>query len=249
MIIRVLSLKTEKERRDVISRELLKYKLDFQFSDGVNGLTVEIPRHPESRITSPEAACSLGHLRIYEELIESNQEWGLIFEDDVTLSHDFGECFKEIEKEIFPICNRKSTIILLGMQKGLRSHHYFVGKVIGRIGERKIFKSYRSTQFLFGTFGYLINRSAARKILFLNQDLIYKADDWFNFEKAGALDQILLLRPGIVLHPEGTEHSLIHNSRLKNRPNLNSIGKIHSKVAILFRILKFSFRLAASKIF
>jgi GR25 family glycosyltransferase involved in LPS biosynthesis len=237
--VSVLSLPDAFEKRKAITRELLAAGINFVFQDGVDGRISPIPRDVNSLLTPPEAACSLGHIRIYQELLASDQGWALVFEDDVNLAPDFSQVLNLVNSEVLPALDHKPVVVLLGGQDGIRAHFFFVGVQWGFAGRHKILRSFRSEKFLFRTCGYLINRKAAQGFILANQGLIYRADDWVGFKNRGALDDIYLLRPGIVSHPRDLTASAIQEQRSESQSFKTPFAWLNAMLRISLRLPRF----------
>lgn len=97
----VINLDSSTERMDRMSRRLNELKISFERIPAVNGrdlsdeLISQITypyNHFESRVRFPrtltkgEVGCFLSHRKCWEKLIESNEEWALIMEDDIRIS-------------------------------------------------------------------------------------------------------------------------------------------------------------------
>lgn len=218
------------------------------FLDGVDGRVIPIPREAHSPLKSPEAACALGHIQIYEGLLGTDQNWALVFEDDVSLAHDFYPVLNQINAELLPSLVNKPTVMLLGGQEGIRSHFYFVGLLCGFVGRHKILRSFHSEKYLFRTCGYLINREAAQRIASANQGLMYRADEWASFMNQGALEEIYLLQPGIVIHPKDLSASTIQAQRSTSQSIKTPIAWLNAKLKIISRLIRFVYLFVFAKL-
>lgn len=246
MFVRVLSLPSATARRDVVSRELMDAGIGFRFFDGIDARVHQVNRAMDSVLTSGEAACALGHVNIYREFLASDEQWALVFEDDVELVAGFGSVLGPLIEIVSGQLKCKSGVVLLGQQEGIRSHLYFVGLFCGAIGRYKVLRSFRSAEYVFGTFGYLINREAARRIADANCGLVYRADEWGSFVRKGVINEVLVVKPSLVIHPEGVEGSTIeHRSTDRSRKSLGC--RMRAKVEIAFRVGGFLGRLILAK--
>lgn len=102
-----------------------------------------------SPMTKGAIGCALAHRDAYINVLNSNSEYSLIIEDDITFDDRFNEKL-EIYKNSLP--DTKYDILWLGYHyKSTKQHintHYDVPGDI-----------------LFGLFGYVINKKAAKKLL------------------------------------------------------------------------------------
>lgn len=239
VFVRVLSLPHDSEKRRAIGRDLLAAGVEFAFVDGVDGRAMNIQRDSNSPLTSPEAACSFGHLKIYEESLQAGQEWTLVLEDDVSLAADFSYVLNQVEVGWLPSFPGKPAIVLLGGQEGLAAHIYFVGVTCGFFGRHRLLRSFRSEKFAFRTCGYLINREAARRILAINRGLVFRADEWTAYMSKGALEELYLLKPGIVMHPRELAASAIQSQRSTTRHSKGFPDRTRAALMVIARLLRF----------
>lgn len=97
----VINLDSSTERMDLISKRLNELKIPFERVPAVNGRAlsdklisqITYPNnHFDSRVRFPrtltkgEVGCFLSHRKCWEKLLESNEEWALIMEDDIRIS-------------------------------------------------------------------------------------------------------------------------------------------------------------------
>jgi GR25 family glycosyltransferase involved in LPS biosynthesis len=102
-----------------------------------------------SPMTKGAIGCALAHRNAYINVLNSDSEYSLIIEDDITLDEQFNEKL-EICKNNLP--DIKYDILWLGYHyKSIKQHVNTYYDVPGDI--------------LFGLFGYVINKKAAKKLL------------------------------------------------------------------------------------
>lgn len=100
MLRLVINLKRSPDRWRMVSRELERFHLPFERIEAVDGKMLEKsvldslvpPLDDISKIccpralTSSEIACFLSHKKCWQRLIDSDENWALIMEDDIRVS-------------------------------------------------------------------------------------------------------------------------------------------------------------------
>lgn len=107
------------ERRNNVKKVCHKLGIEPVFMDAVMGKTlsehqknaVTIPNHG---LTDSEIGCALSHLKIYENLIKSDFEAVLVFEDDIILDKEFS---LDKIKELYNFIAEKSQPSVLKLGK------------------------------------------------------------------------------------------------------------------------------------
>ena len=98
----VINLDSSKDRLVSISQRLNELGIPFERIPAVNGRTLSDQQisqitypydHFESKVrftrelTKGEVGCFLSHRKCWERLLESEEEWALIMEDDINISN------------------------------------------------------------------------------------------------------------------------------------------------------------------
>lgn len=165
------------EKRQQIEQQLKHHpELDYTIFEAVEGrrLTPEQQAEmilPEFKTrykvsaTLPAAGCSLSHIGIYKEIIESNIEYALILEDDASLAkHLQIEYLTEILKDASPIAILLTPDLWYNKNRLIKELDY----------DHKVYE----VETGYMTSGYLINRTAAEILLQQIYPVQYKADEW-----------------------------------------------------------------------
>ncbi|SDW43991.1 glycosyltransferase family 25 protein [Marinobacter mobilis] len=181
MNIYVLSLPDDHQRREALELQFPRYAPKFRFIDAVDGRSAspitDIPPCAKDRhrpLTGPEIACSLGHLKIFQSIVESKANptsFHLILEDDV-----IGDCGR-LEKigEILLALPPKSLAILGGLQGMSRARHLH-GFKSSRASVYRIPELQRRN--LSRTCCYAVDFEMAKHLLQQQQRCLHRADDW-----------------------------------------------------------------------
>jgi len=173
----VISLHDAIDRRKHIIDEFGKAQVDFDFFDALRPneakqALLEISINCDLERLSPgEKACLASHVVLWKKLLESKQEFYLVFEDDVFLGKDAAQFFNEIEQYL-------AEVDLIKLET-------FQEKVL--LGRRKTTIFNRNLSLLksghSGTAGYLVTRAGAKKLIdYLNTNNQIMPADHYMFE-------------------------------------------------------------------
>jgi len=165
----VVSLRRSIERRTRMEGQFARLGLRFEFTDAADarelsaGSLAEVYSVEQTRrllgreMTPGEIGCSLSHLEIYRRFLASEQEELIVLEDDVVLDAVFREVLASRHR----------------LPEGWDVVHLHAGSplsppVVSLWGKRKLAGRCRCVRFastLDGSFGYLLRRSGAEKML------------------------------------------------------------------------------------
>lgn len=175
----VINLKDSVIRREAVLAETAKYPfMDVELLEAVDGRKmksedIEVCFNSKKFISryyrTPkrgEIGCTLSHRECYRKLLESEEEFALILEDDVTFLYpeDVGTILKDILNEYK---DDKPYFITLAM------HLLYYPKKYRKLGKYTFLGIYKA----YGTCAYLINRRAAECLLSPSRPFIV-ADDF-----------------------------------------------------------------------
>lgn len=223
----IINLPQEQERKIYIENLLTPYSnsyLNIEFINGVDGRKMtEIEREKMfdshkafkryGRKCKPgEIGCTLSHQKCYKKIVNSNNDYALILEDDIVINitnNSQWNIIQEIMDKAF-----KPTVLLL-------SGDYWYSNIIEKkeagIELVNVFDAYR-------TFAYLINKKAAQ--LLIEHPSTFIADDWRYLKAKGI--KLLAIHPHLI-SPSNTLPSIIspdteHNGKI-HKQNLSSIER------------------------
>jgi glycosyl transferase family 25 len=111
-------------------------------------------------LSLPEIGCALSHIEIYKRMIHDNIEHALILEDDVYFDQDLINIQKLIHK--FPL---NWDLILLGHHS---AHSRIKESLVSLWYHKRLNNNYKLVRFAektYGTYGYIISKSGATKLL------------------------------------------------------------------------------------
>lgn len=163
-----------------------------------------------------EVACFLSHRKCWQRLVDSGERWGLIFEDDVTLSPKFlafaaSENWIPEEAQLlhFGLCHESEMVDATPQCERL-------------IEGRKYELIRQIKPFLSGAYAYLISSPAAAKALDLSKTIVAPVDDFLFSPLSPFTNGVFAYRviPALVTTDEVTIVSTIGNrvSELSRSP-------------------------------
>lgn len=205
----IISLQQDVEKREIISKTLNDFNLDFTFIDAVYGR--ELPNEYLDYLrdkssgklidrgfpaTPGEIGCTLSHLKAYQEVIDRGLEWACILEDDAILDERFKVFIKNFDSNNLSA----QDLYLLGGQNGFSDLQVIKSKKNRiSIGRQSFSKTIKSEQFIYRTCCYLISASLASRFLELSECKFLLADDWDYLVKIKFIEEIYL--SNFVDHP------------------------------------------------
>ncbi|MCA5585455.1 MULTISPECIES: glycosyltransferase family 25 protein [Parabacteroides] len=176
----LINLKESVERRERVLRETAGHRLlDIELVEAVDGRkmsaeevtsrfhTLKFIYRYERTPKRGEIGCTLSHRECYRRFLESDNEFALILEDDVTFLYPVEETEEILQQLTAKLSRRKSHLITLSIQ-----YIYYPGNSF-QINSFSVFK----VSDAWGTCAYLINRKAAKKLLSVSRASIV-ADDF-----------------------------------------------------------------------
>ena len=248
ILVKVISLPSEIERRKSISSQLENLNIKFSYFDAVDLRTESLgdiaklsSLKNKSKYQRPlsrgETGCALSHLKCYEEIVKSSNEYALIIEDDADLTRFNNDICKKIIQQMG---EQNFDIVLLGYSKlSLVEEKKFYKleplKTICKIDSFNLGLPWKN--WTSGTVAYLIKRNTCSIILkdfYENKNKICcLADDWRYFEFLKI--KIAHVRPLLVFEkfnklPSSIEDERSELSKERKREYLYPIRRIRGMV-------------------
>lgn len=179
----IVNLPKDKDRKEYVAGVLAKYSwMDKTFIEAVYGkelskektdslFELDLAYKRYGRNLNPgEIGCTLSHHKCYKMFLESDAEWLLILEDDITILGDLDQ----IESVLATIDPNKPRVVFLSGDYWFTS----MKKVSDKCSIANVYDA-------VGTYAYIINRKAAELILKKNPRPSYVADNWSLFRRQG----------------------------------------------------------------
>lgn len=215
----VVNLKRSLDRRKYMQALLKDFPYPWEFFEAVDGREIknlsEVYNETKAihfsgkALTRGEVGCALSHLDIYKKMIDENIDKALILEDDIILEKKF--------LELITVLNKKklhNDVILLGQSDD---------KAIIKFFGEKITDKYKLLQVVhsgYGTYAYMIDIEAAKKIIKFNTPIKRTADAWAFFSN---FINIYVVEPNLV-NPIGE----------KLTSNIDAIGMRDEHISVGF---------------
>lgn len=191
------------ERRIDRNQDMINklYTLDYMRFNAYDGsilhMTEEIIhlfRNNDFNYKRGVIGAALSHINLWKQLLESDNMYTLILEDDVTLIDNFSELLNNIENILEP---NNINFLLLGYTGNLgleQTNNISIQKVVDKSG------------LIGGLFGYIINKNVISFILDkINQTGIYRAIDMYLFDNMPC--DIYVVNPQIITTPFVTHNN------------------------------------------
>jgi len=158
--IKVVNLERRPDRKqETIAKFKEQNITDYKFIEAVDGQKLDIrvdiiELFKENDFASRKGfiGCALSHYNLWKKLLESQDEYYFIMEDDVRMESDFSEKLKSVDYSNY-------DILFFGY-----SMFSSIREKIGVDGEFTIGRLSMS-QYVGGTFAYSINRTGAKKMI------------------------------------------------------------------------------------
>jgi glycosyl transferase family 25 len=189
MRVVVINLENEKHRLARISRLSEEAGFGFERIDAVDGRdpkhTDLIQKHRKRRLFRPavpdtDIACALSHRKAWQSLLDSDEKWLAVFEDDVHFGHGIASLFDE---SWIP-----AAVELVKLETFLSRGRIAV-EPLATFQDRKLYRLGGSN---LGTGGYLISRSAAKRMLRLTESIKIPVDSIMFDRRGGLMQQIAI---------------------------------------------------------
>lgn len=206
--IYVISLADEDQRRAEMSDKLSGMGISFTFFDAIDGRGFSVDEYPHYHrtlrrltagrdLTGGEVGCYLSHKAVMERMLENGDERALILEDDVIFRDDFVSVIQALIKK----CDHWHFVRFLGSPKVERSVQRRFLKLHGEHYLTRL----KTTPS--GAHAYLIDRSAAKRLLQMMQRNAYPVDVLMGRSWRTGLGMLSVM-PGIAVHDEEAESAI-----------------------------------------
>lgn len=238
MLVFIVSLKSDEERRVKISKFLNDHNVNYKFIDAVYGRGLseeyisELNTHYAEvrlgrKIGRGEIGCTLSHLSIYNYIIAQSIGTACILEDDAILDERFIKFINELQVGDMP---KNNDLYILGGQEGLIQNKYISRSFLSKknIAGQVFHKTIRSHKHIFRTCCYIINSSIARELINLSDREFFIADEWKYFNKLNIVGDIYI--SDFVSHPDDFSSSHLERERVELQEPLNEINPFFVKL-------------------
>ena len=177
----IINLERRSDRITHLQNQIKKYDINFTFFSAIDGNTIDISKLYEKNVLTiknnigrefrlGEIGCYLSHLATWNDfLVSGTTDYAIIYEDDFTLHENYAKNLEEIMNEAE---NINWDIIYLGRN----CVKFFKDACI--TGEYKSKNMYIPNKIGYGTFGYIINKKSAKKLVENALPILEPSDDY-----------------------------------------------------------------------
>jgi GR25 family glycosyltransferase involved in LPS biosynthesis len=214
ILLNVISLKSDRKRRDLMQRQLEDLNLPFRFFDAVDGrkmtrnaLTELAPSGGVDYcgiLTPGEIGCALSHLALIREIAEGEHEYGAVVEDDVLI---LPHAARFLEEEYLRSLPAFDILQLDGNHPQRPRLTLSIAKIDG-------YEMCALTKCHHSMYALIYTRDAARKITSSISQVRATID---NMIFKGGLPglRIVALRPSVVTHNNASPSVIGHRPHLE----------------------------------
>ncbi len=196
----VVNMEKDTQKRELITKQLKQHpELNWQVFKAVEGRKLSDQEQKEMILpeffsrygrnaTLPAVGCSLSHIGIYKDMINTNTKFALILEDDAILSLDLKlDSITQILDVDAPVA------VLL-------TPDFWYHKDANAINIDAKYKIYQLNAGVM-TSGYAINLAAVKLLVPMIFPVRYTADAWSQFIKLGL--ELYGVVPHVISYPDG----------------------------------------------
>jgi len=188
----IINLARSTVRKKEMQKQLQNLGMPHRFIEAVDARTIT-QEHFDKIAPAPdtlkgEVACTLSHLKAYDELLKSGHRYGIIMEDDCIIQKDFNALINGIEEYLHP-----DQVTLLT--------YYWCreGKLRLRPNLQKGNYQLCTPQETWGVAragAYIISAEVAERLLNYHGAVVKcSADNWIAYEKAGLISGLCCIHP------------------------------------------------------
>jgi glycosyl transferase family 25 len=182
MKIFVISLERALDRRAVITEQMDRLGLPFEFVDGVDGKQLsddEVSelydkkrayRQEGRRFSLGEIGCALSHIKAYRKIVEDDIPCALILEDDAWLTPSIVGVLEAMEGKFTPDLN--GVVLLQERSSGVFKKR---GQTIRFIDDLFVCNEVDSAQWAHA---YVVTRTSAQSLIEALVPVTHTADSW-----------------------------------------------------------------------
>ena len=259
----IINLKKDSDKKEHMQRLCDEIGLTPTFIDAVYGKELsqkdldavydeEVARQSTGRpLARSEIGCSLSHLSVYQQMVDNNIPYALIFEDDIEIKPDFVTLVTRLVETVLKDDHSDNKdVILLGYYQGRQGARVVALPGCSFYGRTPLGSSYKlqiPVEPAAGTHGYVITLGGAQKILDHNKIISFPID-YYTGRNTGCISVALVYPPVVVLHDElsSDEQSNISHDRnlmeevIRNKKGLKQwLKRWLLKVPLVFSLCRF----------
>jgi GR25 family glycosyltransferase involved in LPS biosynthesis len=174
---KIINLKQRPDRKLKMTELFNKHRIpDYEFVEAVDGTTLALTYDIYNLFKGNDfgnrrcfIGCALTHYRLWEQLVASNHNQYIIFEDDIQIEPEFGDKLARLQKCITPT----TDMLFLGYSTPI------IDNCLKRETSDTGIAPLNRNKYIGGFFGYIITRTGATKLLnYISQNGIQHGIDY-----------------------------------------------------------------------
>lgn len=176
----VINLDRNPDRLDHVQEQFLKLKISFERVEAIDGQCLEVefidkintdPSWPTP--TKAEFGCFMSHRKCWQNLVDSNENFAAIFEDDLFFSKDAAKFLDNTDW----IPDGVEIVKIETVNTKTYFDRWFAKSLLGR-------KIWKTVSFQSGTGAYIISRGLASRLLSETENYMPAPIDHYLFDPA-----------------------------------------------------------------
>lgn len=172
----IINLKHRTDRKEKIINTFKNTNFNFEFYDAIYGKDLiesdeifKLFQNNNFDYKKGVIGCALSHFNIWKELVNSNNDFYVVFEDDISICDNFEKRFNDIIQE-FLLNNYE----FLNLGKYINYDYFETENSIIKVPQKYLIENNHTN----GTFGYIISKNMANIFInYINNNSIFVAID------------------------------------------------------------------------
>jgi glycosyl transferase family 25 len=200
----IINLKSKPEKKAFIQNQLTRLNLNGNFFEAVDGNTLNIQELENTNVINQNASikainrilrrgeigCSLSHINVWKNFLNSDKEYLLILEDDSILSHNFRINVNDLFKELTSI---KWDCFFLSEN----CYRFYCSECNGKQITKNIM---RPNNIGVGAYGYIMTKKLIAECLTDVYPLVYPIDNYLINKQKGNKNLVFLRTINPLIH-------------------------------------------------
>lgn len=243
--IHIINLQDADKRRRFMLQQMSKLGLSYMLFDAIKGSSLsaeelekkvdmnEVAKYPKL-LTRNILGASLSHMGVYKRIVESEEDWHLILEDDVVLAKDAELLINHIKDNQSLYKRHLVLFYSISLEKNVELLNSCVTSV-NEFGIHKVL-----SKDIGGAGAYMIHRDTAKLLLEYNEMIKVAPDDWNFFLSQGAISQINCVYP-FAARPGFFESTIGYVDPQSTRFKIKRVVEKY-KIPLLYQMLRWNRR-------
>ncbi len=249
----VVNLKKDIKKQQHMQKLCQKFDLDVEFIEAVYGKDLtqkevdEVYSEKRAReeigreLSQGEIGCALSHKKIYKKMINKKMDMALILEDDIEFDADLLKILNKVE-----YFNDDWELVLLGQHTATSRDKDTLSSIWARKSIVNGYKLVHPCEKAYGTYGYMITRNGAKKLL-RHLDIIVKPIDLYTGSRT--YSNLYTVNPAVIrIHDDLSDnyHSMHDRAKLDHLYGTKIMQDkyfLHKYLSVILKFFKISSKL------